>query len=109
MIDVRGREFSDPPIEIGGFKMIDVFRAKNLSETYVLKFPKHGKNMGKAVGTVCVSTAFPFLLFKTTNTEGWKTLILIQCSNMSHSNLPFVQLPNNPYYLCRVRVQYIPP
>ena len=55
MIDVRGREFSNPPIEIGGFKMIDVFRAKNLSEKSVLKFPKHGKtweNMEKAVGTV---------------------------------------------------------
>ena len=32
--------FNDPPIEIGGFKMIDVFRAQILSETYVLKFPE---------------------------------------------------------------------
>ena len=32
--------FAIPPIEIGGFKMIDVVRAKILSETYVLKFPK---------------------------------------------------------------------
>ena len=31
-IDVSRGKFGFPPIEIGGFKMIDVFRAKNLSE-----------------------------------------------------------------------------
>ena len=32
--------FSSPPIEIGGYKMIDAVRAKILSEKGVLKFPE---------------------------------------------------------------------
>ena len=32
--------FSSPPIEIGGYKMLDVFRAQILSEKSVLKFPE---------------------------------------------------------------------
>ena len=40
MIDGRSGVFSGPPIEIGGYKMLDVFRAQILSEKGVLKFPE---------------------------------------------------------------------
>ena len=32
--------FSSPPIEIGGYKMIDAVRTQILSEKSVLKFPE---------------------------------------------------------------------
>ena len=35
MIDERGGVFNGPPIEIGGYKMLDVFRAQILSEKSV--------------------------------------------------------------------------
>ena len=39
MLDV-GWLFAVPPIEIGGFKMIDAVRTQILSEKSVLKFPE---------------------------------------------------------------------
>ena len=41
MIDGRGGVFDDPPIEIGGYKMLDVVRTNILSKKKGKIFQKH--------------------------------------------------------------------